>query len=117
VNVLLIVNEGPYSGERAFNALRLAAALQGRSDTEKVRMFFVSDGVYAGMPNQLRPDGSYNIENMLAGVMAGGAEVKLCSVCSDQRGMLAMRLGEGIAIGSMKELAEWVAVSDRIVTF
>jgi sulfur relay (sulfurtransferase) complex TusBCD TusD component (DsrE family) len=31
--------------------------------------------------------------------------------------MLTMRLGEGIVIGSMKELAEWVAASDRIITF
>jgi uncharacterized protein involved in oxidation of intracellular sulfur len=117
VHVLIVVNEAPYAGERAFNALRLASALQGQEDVAKVRLFFLSDGVYGGVPNQLRPDGSYNIEHMLAGVIAGGCEVKLCSVCSDQRGMLTMRLGEGIVIGSMKELAEWVAASDRIITF
>lgn len=117
MKILLIINHGPYGTEFAFNALRLALALQKASPDNAVWIFLLSDGVTCALPNQLRPDGNYNIENMLREAIADGAEVKACTTCIDHRGLFTLSLIEGVKIGSMPELAEWVMQADRVLMF
>jgi len=74
---LFILNEGPYGSERSYNALRLAMALQERSKENKVVVSMVGDAVNNGIANQKTPDGFYNIERMLKGILVKKGEVKL----------------------------------------
>jgi len=117
MNVLLVINESPYGSERAWNALRLATALQQEVPDTRIRIFLLSDGVYAALPEHHRPEGSYNIGQMLANLIANGAEVLACITCTDQRGLWASRLIEGVQPGSMVELAHWTAEADKVMVF
>lgn len=116
MTVLIVINESPYSSERAWNALRLATALQQTPDT-RVRIFLLSDGVYAAIPEHHRPEGSYNIAHMLQTLIQQGAEVLACVTCVDQRGLWAHALLQGVTLGSMVELASWTVEADRVFTF
>lgn len=118
MRVLLTAHDSPYgTSERLFNALRLAAALQKQPEPAEVRLFLASDAVYAGMRNQLRPDGQYNVEEMVRSLLEAGAQVTLCQTCVDHRGLFGVELIPGVRIGSMMELAEWTLTSDRVIGF
>lgn len=43
-STLFILNDAPYGNERAYNALRLAAALSGKDD-QQVRVFLMADAL------------------------------------------------------------------------
>lgn len=117
MKVLFIVNESPYGSERAWNALRLATALQQEVSDVQIRLFLLSDGVYGALPEHHRPEGSYNIGQMLASLIDAGAAVLACVTCIDQRGLWNAKLIEGVRLGSMVELAHWTAEADRVLVF
>ncbi len=117
MSVLIILNEGPYGGERAFSALRLCLAMRKQALSPAVRLFLISDGVFCALRNQLRPEGSYNVEAMLAETMAAGVEVQACSTCLEHRGLATVGLIAGVAAGTIMGLADWVSQADRVVTF
>ena len=66
--ILFVLNDGPYGSERAYNAFRLCLAVVKRSGV-KVRVFLVGDGVMCAKRGQVTPDGYYNIERMLKGLV------------------------------------------------
>ncbi len=70
-NTLIIINDGPYGNERAYNALRLALNLVKRPETT-VRVFLVGDGVACARRGQKTPDGFYNVERMLKSLIRRG---------------------------------------------
>ena len=74
---LFILNDGPYGNERSYNALRLAMALQSHSKENEVMISMVGDAVNNGMANQKTPDGYYNIERMLKGILVKKGKVKI----------------------------------------
>jgi uncharacterized protein involved in oxidation of intracellular sulfur len=117
MKVLVIINDAPYGTEKAYNALRLAMALQaGESDVE-VLIFLMADAVTCALPNQSTPEGYYNIERMLKAVINKGGQVKACGTCSETRGIDGLKLIDGIEISTMNQLKQWVVESDRVLTF
>lgn len=70
-NTLIIINDGPYGNERAYNALRLALNLVKRTEVA-VRIFLVGDGVTCAKQGQKTPDGYYNVERMLKALARRG---------------------------------------------
>lgn len=70
-NTLIIINDGPYGNERAYNALRLALNLVKHPETT-VRVFLIGDGVACAKQGQKTPDGFYNIERMLKSLARRG---------------------------------------------
>ncbi|HEX9924179.1 MAG TPA: DsrE family protein [Anaerolineae bacterium] len=70
-NTLIIINDGPYGNERAYNALRLALNLVKRPETA-VRVFLTGDGVACAQQGQKTPDGFYNVERMLKSLVRRG---------------------------------------------
>jgi uncharacterized protein involved in oxidation of intracellular sulfur len=78
LKVLLIINDAPYGTEKAYNALRLAMALQGDHSDVDVRIFLMADAVTCALPNQATPQGYYNIERMLKPVFNKSGQVKTC---------------------------------------
>ena len=68
---LIIINDGPYGNERAYNALRLAMNVAKR-EGEKVRVFLMGDGVQCAVQKQDTPQGYYNVERMLTSILRSG---------------------------------------------
>lgn len=70
--VMIVINDGPYGNERAYNALRLAMNLCKRGEAS-VQVFLTGDGVNCARKGQNTPDGYYNVERMLRSVARHGA--------------------------------------------
>jgi uncharacterized protein involved in oxidation of intracellular sulfur len=68
---LIVVNDGPYGSERAYNALRLALNLVKRPEA-RVRVYLIGDGVGCARRGQKTPEGFYNIERMVRALAQRG---------------------------------------------
>lgn len=115
--VLFIINDAPYGTEKAFNALRIANQLGKDYPETAVRIFLLADAAACAVANQNLPSGYYNIERMLKFSISKGAEVKICGTCADARGLKNVPLIEGAEISNLVALTEWVATSDKVLTF
>lgn len=112
---LFILNDAPYGNERAYNALRLSAALAGK-DGEQVRLFLMADAVACAKRGQKVPEGYYNVQLMLGKVLRKG-EVALCGTCMDARGLREDELVAGAARATLAQLADWTASADKVLVF
>ena len=117
MKILFILNEAPYGSEKAYNALRLAMALQKDQPGTGVFVFLMADAVTAALPAQTTPQGYYNVERMLRFVINKGGQVKLCGTCCEARGIKAIPLLEGVEISTMSQLAQWTVESERVLVF
>ena len=117
MKVLLIIHDASYGTEKAYNALRLAMALQGDHSSIEVRIFLMADAVTCALPNQATPQGYYNVERMLKGLIGKGGQVKTCGTCSEARGIEGLKLIDGVEISTMNQLKDWVVESDKVLTF
>lgn len=117
MKTLFIINDAPYGSEKAYNALRLAMALQKNELASEVRIFLMADAVTGALPMQGTPQGYYSIERMLEAVIDKGGEVKLCGTCCEARGLKDMALVPGIEVSTMAQLAAWTAESDKVLVF
>ncbi len=113
---LFILNDPPYGTERSYNGLRLALALAKR-DGEHVRVFLIGDGAACAKGGQKTPNGYYNLESMIKGLVNRKAEIAVCGSCIDARGIAEAELAEGALRGSMEQLASWTAEADRVLVF
>jgi uncharacterized protein involved in oxidation of intracellular sulfur len=116
VNVLVILNDGPYGTERSYNGLRLALAL-ARTEGTEVRVFLMADAVACAKPGQATPEGAYNIGRMLKGLTSRGVAVGACGTCLDARGYTDADLAGGVHRSSMAELAGWTLEAERTLVF
>ncbi|MBI3585791.1 MAG: DsrE family protein [Ignavibacteriales bacterium] len=117
MKILILINDAPYGTEKAYNALRLAMALQKDHPTVQINVFLMADAVSCAIPNQNTPQGYYNIERMLKSVLAKGGKVKSCGTCLDARGIRTVQLAEGVEISNMAELSQWTVEADKVFTF
>lgn len=115
--LVIIVNSAPYGDEKVWNALRLARALVSTSIGIKVNIFLLGDAVMAAKKGQKTPQGYYNLEKMVAELMQLGASVNVCGTCINSRGIVETDLVEGIKVGSMMSLSEWIKQSQKIISF
>jgi uncharacterized protein involved in oxidation of intracellular sulfur len=117
LTVLIVVNDAPYAGERAYNALRLASALRQDHETE-VRLFFLGDGAWSATRSIPKPESSvFDIAWLLERALAAGAAGLVCQTCMDARGILADHLVAGAQRGTLETLRLWTVSSDRVLTF
>ena len=115
--ILILINDGPYGTEKAYNGLRLANQLNKAHEDVEVRIFLMADAATCAIPGQVTPNGYYNIERMLKFSINKGAKVKICGSCADTRGIKNKELIEGAEISTMAELTQWVVDSDKVITF
>ena len=73
-HLTLILQDAPYGSEKAYNALRYAAALAAQH--VEVNLFLLGDGVLVAKTRQKTPTGYYNIAEMLEALIAKGVKVK-----------------------------------------
>ncbi len=114
--IVIITSGAAYGSESLFNSLRLAIALGEQTPQPEIKLFLMSDAVTAGINGQ-KPAEGYNIQQMLEILTAQGVQIKLCKTCTDGRGISALPLIEGVNIGTLVELAEWVLAADKVLTF
>ena len=68
---LIVINDGPYGNERAYNAMRLAINLVKQPDVS-LKIFLIGDGVQCAVAKQQTPQGYYNIERMISSIVRRG---------------------------------------------
>ncbi|MFW0767161.1 DsrE/DsrF/TusD sulfur relay family protein [Trabulsiella odontotermitis] len=113
--IVIIANGAAYGSESLFNSLRLAIALREQQELD-LKLFLMSDAVTAGLRGQ-KPAEGYNIQQMLEILTAQNVPVKLCKTCTDGRGITTLPLIDGVAIGTLVELAQWTLAADKVLTF
>ena len=70
----ILIQDAPYGSEKAYNALRYAAALL--TQQVAVNLFLLADGVGVAKHKQKTPTGYYNTADMLSQLIAKGVKVK-----------------------------------------
>lgn len=113
---LLILNDPPYGTERSYNGLRLALALLKSEPQPKLTVFLMADAVACAKKGQITPNGYYNLERMIKGVVRQ-AEIALCGTCMDARGLTEDELVTGTRRSTMPELAEMTNAADKVLIF
>jgi uncharacterized protein involved in oxidation of intracellular sulfur len=117
MQVFVIINGAPYGDERVFNALRLVMALQANPAKPEVTVCLLGDAVSGALPEQMTPQGYYNIERILKGVLTKKGSVLACSSCLQARGLMEVDLIEGVEPTTMPEIADLVVSADKVLTF
>lgn len=117
MQILLILNDAPYGTERCYNGLRLALALIKSEPTAAITIFLMADAVVAAKTGQKTPDGYYNVERMLKGVVAGKGQILLCGTCMDARGLADAEMMAGGRRSNMAELASMTLAVDKVLVF
>lgn len=117
MKTLIIINDAPYGTEKAYNALRIANQLGKDYKDAEVRIFLMADAATCALAGQETPNGYYNIERMLKLAVAKGARVKICGTCAAARGIKDTKFVKGAELSTMAELSEWIADSDKVMTF
>ena len=117
MQILLILNDPPYGTERCYNGLRLALALIKNDPATAVTVFLMADAVHAAKAGQKTPEGYYNIERMLKGVLVGKGQILTCGTCMDARGLADTEMMAGARRSNMAELATVTLAADRVLAF
>ena len=118
MKILIIFNREPYDGtDVAWNGLRLAENLTEAG--HDVRVFLMNDAVDLARDACTRPDNyDQDLVDMLKGIIALGATVKVCGTCMARCGIHRNQpYFDGAEKSTMPELAAWVVDSDKVLTF
>ena len=103
--------------ERCYNGLRLTLAVIKNDPATAVTVFLMADAVIAAKSGQKTPDGYYNVERMLKGVVVGKGQVLLCGTCIDARGLADTEMMAGARRSTMAELAALTLAADKVLVF
>ncbi len=116
--VLLVFNRQPYDNtDVTWNGLRLAGKLLDNG--ELVRVFLMNDAVDMAR-DVCKPPENYDqdLSKMLKELIGRGVPVKVCGTCMARCGVYRNHpCFEGAEHSTMQELAEWVASSEKALTF
>lgn len=119
MQLLLIVNQGPWGGTLAGTALRLGRAAQA-ADLRLAAVYFQGDGVYHALAGAGTDPGADDLHRAWSELAArGGAELLLCSAAAERRlpADLAAQPPHGYRLAGLATLLEWVRRCDRVVSF
>lgn len=111
---LFIINDSPHGSQRAYNGLRLAAALARKTE---VRVFLLGDGVICGLGGLAPAHADYHPQEMLKQIANTGAALAACGTCMDARGIAAGALIPEVRRSTMDELVAWTEESQRVLSF
>jgi uncharacterized protein involved in oxidation of intracellular sulfur len=111
----VIVNDSPYGIEKPWNAFRLCST--ANSSEIDVKLFLMGDSIVSAKRGQNTPEGYYNMEKMLQSLVAKGVEVRVCGACIKARGLTIPELVDGVGLGSMKILVDWIKNSGKVINF
>lgn len=118
MRTLIVLNRLPYDGtDVTWNGLRLAGKLA--ENGHEVRIFLMNDSVDLARETCKAPaEYDQDLVSMLKALIAKGVAVKVCGTCMARCGIHKNHpYYEGAHKATMAELAQWVAESDRVLTF
>ncbi|WP_312307381.1 DsrE/DsrF/TusD sulfur relay family protein [Pulveribacter sp.] len=115
-HIVVIIHAAAYGSERCLSGLRVANTLAARDDVASLRVFLMSDATVAALPHQHDGTGS-GLQALVQELVAAGATLRLCRTCALARGLAELPLIEGVAIGTLPELGDWIAAADKVITF
>src|SRR5687767_15132648 len=101
MKVLFQLNDAPYGSDKNYNALRTAIQLQKQDTSIKIWVYLMSDSVTGALPNQKTKPSQYNIGEMLTTIISNGGEVKLCTSCTESRGVSSVI--PGAVLGTLSD--------------
>ena len=113
---LFILNDPPYGTERSFNGLRLAQAMI-RDPEHEVSVFLMGDAAACAKAGQHVPQGYYNLEHLLSGILKHRGQVAVCGTCMEARGLKDEELIPGARHGTIDLLAEWTEWGEKVLVF
>jgi uncharacterized protein involved in oxidation of intracellular sulfur len=116
--ILIIFNREPYDGtDVTWNGLRLSETLRKKGN--EVRIFLMNDAVDLARDICTPPEGyDQDLSAMLKGLISKGLEVQVCGTCMTRCGIYKNHpYFEGAHNSTMAFLADWVAESDKVLTF
>jgi uncharacterized protein involved in oxidation of intracellular sulfur len=82
----------------------------------KVNIFLLGDAVSSAKKGQKTPEGYYNLQQMLRDLIEQRVEVIACGTCVSARGLTKEELLEGVQVGTMMHLAQWIKESQKILS-
>ena len=122
MTITVVIGEPPYGKERVYSAFRFALA--ARFEGHSVNLFLLEDAVFAAKKGQhpvevqgLMDGKMPNCGDLLQEVIKKGASVKACGVCVEERGLTQKEMIEGVQVASMRDLVQWVAETDKALSF
>ena len=116
--ILIIFNREPYDNtDVTWNGLRLAGTLQKKG--HEVRIFLMNDAVDMARDVCKPPEGyDQDLAQMLKDLIKVGVPVEVCGTCMARCGIYKNHpYFEGANSSTMAFLADWVADSDKVLTF
>ncbi len=63
------------------------------------------------------PEGYYNLEFFLQSLLKHNAQVGVCGMCMEARGMKDEELVPGAVHSTLEQLAEWTEWADKVISF
>ncbi|MBI5440294.1 MAG: DsrE family protein [Deltaproteobacteria bacterium] len=117
MNILMILNDAPYGTERTYNGLRLALNLLTKTEGLSLSVFLMGDAVGSAKAGQQTPNGYYNVERKLKGILGRKGDVLLCGTCMDARGIKETEIVEGSRRSTLDELTEKTASAEKVLVF
>ena len=120
-SITVVVADAPYGKERLYSALRFL--LVTLHEGHKANLFLLEDAVFAAKKGQAPPEmpvGNARMpscEDLLKAAIMEGLEVRACRVCCSERGVRDEEVMDGVQIGSMLDLVNWVVESDKALFF
>ena len=116
MKLLLILSHKPYDGtDVVWNALRLVET--SISAGHEVRIFVMNDCVDITRSGSKSERAEFDLGQLLLDVEKKGAQIKLCTTCINRCGIATGTLLNPKWPGGMKDLVQWIAESDKSVTF
>jgi len=116
--ILIIFNREPYDNtDVTWNGLRLAETL--RKKGHEVLIFLMNDSVDMARDVCKPPEGyDQDLVQMLKDLIKVGVPVEVCGTCMARCGIYKNHpYFEGANSSTMAFLADWVADSDKVLTF
>ncbi len=80
-------------------------------------MLLTGDAAATARAGQRTPNGYYNLERMLKGVLTRKGQVLVCGTCTDARGLKDGENVEWARRGTLDELAELTTAADKVLVF
>lgn len=115
MTVLVIFNHQPFDGsDVTWNALRLVH--QAQATGLAARIFLMNEAIDLARVQE-PPAGGEDLHGMLMQAVADGAEAKLCKTCIGRCSVNPAPFAPEVQVGTMPELVDWVATSDKVLTF
>ncbi|MFW5850808.1 MAG: DsrE/DsrF/TusD sulfur relay family protein [Bacteroidota bacterium] len=116
--IVFIFNREPYDNtDVTWNGLRLADTL--KKNGHEVRIFLMNDSVDMARDVCKPPEGyDQDLSHMLKDLIKQNVPVEVCGTCMARCGIYKNHpYFEGAHKSTMGKLAEWVADSDKVLTF